>query len=44
MSERWGLWTTKFKDEHGKIYDLGKFEYLPPDTMAVNAWVEKRDE
>lgn len=41
MSDRpFGLYTTKFRDENGKVYDLAKFEFLPEDLHAVDAWVE----
>ena len=33
--------TTLVRGEDGKIYDLGKKQYLPTGVMAVNAWTEE---
>lgn len=33
--------TTKVKDEDGRIYDMGKLEFLAKNKLAVNAWTEK---
>ncbi len=33
--------TTLVEDEDGKIYDLGKLQFLGKNKLAVNAWTEK---
>ena len=32
------LYTTIVVGNNGKLYDLGKFEFIPADVIAINAY------